>query len=308
MAADFPAWEKGKAPTWRGLGRSQSSFSSSLISIVVNICQEIVMIQDEISASPGEAKISPQALETTSGAVCLAVPKPHFPLPPSPGAWDSAPNVADTPRTATLAGGERKEGSRFHYQLLLSRVQTTHPPPARNTYTRPGCVVKIKNNTSMLTSKMKPGPRMGGPGKAFLLPLGQFNSLLCLCRGRRNGCEAGGASLWATVGCRGCWDVRREGTPPHPHTHTNMYLPWAWTWIEGGPRVRLGQLSLVRCCLPLSKCYLHFAVSADPLEGSDSFLSGPLRFLSHQALWGSFLKRCLCLCPPSLEGGPSALQ
>lgn len=28
--------------------------------------------------------------------------------------------------------------------------------------------------------------------------------------------------------------------------------------MEKGPKVRLGQLSLVRCCLPLNKCYLRF--------------------------------------------------
>ena len=40
----------------------------------------------------------------------------------------------------------------------------------RNAYTRPVCVAKIKKNTLVLTAQMKPGPGMGGPDKAFLLP------------------------------------------------------------------------------------------------------------------------------------------
>lgn len=63
-----------------------------------------------------------------------------------------------------------------------------------------------------------------------------------------------GLPFWATAGRRGGRDVCIGRDSPSP----NIYMPWAWTWMEKGPRVRLGQLSLVRCCLPLNKCYLRF--------------------------------------------------
>lgn len=76
---------------------------------------------------------------------------------------------------------------------------------------------------------------------------------LPLSRGKGTDMKLGGLPFWATAVRWGGWDVCR-GRDPLPQ----IYLSWAWRGMEKGPRVRLGQLSLVRCCLSLNKCYLRF--------------------------------------------------
>uniref|UniRef100_A0A2K5XE39 Uncharacterized protein n=1 Tax=Mandrillus leucophaeus TaxID=9568 RepID=A0A2K5XE39_MANLE len=93
-----------------------------------------------------------------------------------------------------------------------------------------------QKNPLVLTSQMKPGPKMGGPNKAFLLPhsAGSAPQLLCLCP-KAKGTDVKLRGLL----CERRWDPEAgcdvcRGRHPTNISAINLNLGWR------GPRDWLG--------------------------------------------------------------------
>lgn len=137
----------------------------------------------------------------------LAIPEPHFPRPSSPrGLGQCARRGRHSLNGNTGRRGEKRRFCNLDSttnQLLLPSISNLPPNPLHTPTV--GALFKKKkrqNNNNkktplMLTSQMKPGPRMGGPNQAFLLPHSARSAQqppLPLFGGKRNWYEAGGSS------------------------------------------------------------------------------------------------------------------